>query len=228
MRRFLSCFLLIGLVASATGQDSKLTRFEKSIDAFEAKDKKTPPPRDPIVFTGSSSIARWKELGQHFPEFPVMNRGFGGSTLPEVNHYLDRVVLAYHPKIVVLFCGGNDLAAKRTPEQVRDDFVTIADRIQKKLPDTKLYYLSIHTPPGRVKLEAELRKANELIKEVCERPKNRRFVDIRDTMLGKDGQPNKELYVDPLHPTTSAYESWAARLTPILREDYRTSVLDKK
>src|SRR5882724_5443412 len=101
MRIALSCVVLAGLVAQVSAQepDKKLVRFEKTIEGFETKDKEKTPPKDPIVFTGSSSIARWKNVAKAFPEYPILNRGFGGSTTPEVLHYFDRVVYAYRPKV---------------------------------------------------------------------------------------------------------------------------------
>ena len=131
-------------------------RWEKTIAAFEAQDKKTPPPKEPIVFTGSSSIATWTDLPKAFADFPVLNRAFGGSTTPEVNYYIDRIILPYKPKLVLIYSGSNDLAAKATPEQVFADFKTFVKKIQEPLPATKIAYISIHTPPGR----ANLREAN--------------------------------------------------------------------
>src|SRR5689334_12447964 len=121
MRATLAVMFLLAPALGAQEPDARPKpadprRWEKTIAAFEEKDRKR------IVFTGSSSIARWKDVDRAFPEYTVLNRGFGGSQLTDVNHYVDRVVLPYKPRIVVLFCGGNDLAAKRTPEQVDEEF----------------------------------------------------------------------------------------------------------
>src|SRR5205823_1256041 len=109
-----------------------------------------PPPKNGILFTGSSSIATWPNLHKAFPEFAIINRGFGGSTTPEVNFFVDRIVLPYKPKIVVLYSGSNDIAGRRTPDQVLADFQTFVKNVHAALPETKVFYLSIHTPPGRV------------------------------------------------------------------------------
>jgi lysophospholipase L1-like esterase len=193
-------------------------RWEKAIEAFEEKDKKSPPTPGGIVFTGSSSIARWKDVDKAFPEHHVLNRGFGGSQLTDVNYFIDRVVIAYKPRIVVLFCGGNDLAAKKTPEQVDEQFRKFVKTVHAKLPDTRVFYLSIHLPPGRVKLKEQIDKTNELIKADCDKDSKLKFVDIRDTMLGADGQPDPTLYADPLHPTQAAYARWVERLRPLFKQ----------
>jgi lysophospholipase L1-like esterase len=213
--------ILLSLLGAAIGQNPDPKRWEKTIAAFEAQDQKSPPPKSAILFTGSSSIALWSNLAQAFPDFPVINRGFGGSTTPDVNYYVDRIVLPYKPQIVVLYSGSNDLAAKRTPEQVLADFQTFATRVHASLPDAKILYVSIHTPPGRVTLREINQRANKLIADECAKGQKLMFVDIRDLMENKDGRPNLELYRDSLHPNAKGYELWKTRLTPLFREQYK-------
>ena len=153
MPKLLTALLIfVGLLSPALTQTPDPKRWEKTIAAFETQDKKTPPPKDAILFTGSSSIALWTDLPKAFADLPVINRGFGGSTTPEVNFYVDRIVLPYKPRMVVLFSGTNDLANKRTPEQVFADFQTFVKKVQGPLPATKIGYISIHTVPGRTNL----------------------------------------------------------------------------
>src|SRR5579859_3047551 len=92
MRKDLLCQILVSLVCfccspgvaqlpanSVAQQDSR--KWEKDIAAFEASDRTNPPPKDCIVFVGSSSIRFWSSLKEDFPGLPVVNRGFGGSEL---------------------------------------------------------------------------------------------------------------------------------------------------
>ena len=77
-------------------------RFENEIAAFEAYDHKNAPPRDPILFVGSSTIRLW-QTADAFPDLPVINRGFGGSTTDDVNHFADRIVFKYKPRLIVFY-----------------------------------------------------------------------------------------------------------------------------
>ena len=88
------------------------TFFEDEIAAFEAADRAAPPPERPIVFVGSSSIRLWDTLAEDFAPLSVLNRGFGGSQLEHVNHFLERTVLGYAPRAVLLYAGDNDLDAR--------------------------------------------------------------------------------------------------------------------
>lgn len=216
MRTFVGFAVLVS-AAVVWAKDPNPARWDKTMEAFDAKDKATPPPKDAVVFTGSSSIVGWANLAKHFPEYPVLNRGFGGSTTPEVNHHLERVVLRYKPRVVVLYSGSNDIPAlQRTPEEVHAEFRKFVSRVQATLSETRIAYISIHTPPGRLKLKEAYEKTNRLIADTCAKDPKLAFIDIRDTMLGKDGQPDATLYRDPLHPTAAAYDKWAERVRPTL------------
>jgi lysophospholipase L1-like esterase len=217
MKQLFAGVLALGVALAAAAGEPDLKRFEKDIARFEEQDRLKAPPEGAVLFTGSSSIARWKDVAKYFPDQPVVNRGFGGSTIPEVNHFLDRIVLKHRPRVVVLFCGGNDLAMGRSPEQVLTDFQTFGKRIHDKLPETRIVYLSIHLPPGRLKQKGNIDKANALIAAECGKHKGMAYVNIHDLMLGEDGMPNAALYADPLHPNAKAYQLWAEKLRPVLK-----------
>src|SRR5262245_54068620 len=132
---------LAATLISFLSQDAKADKWEKDIAAFEAQDKLKPPPENEIVFVGSSTIRMWK-TADAFPDLKVINRGFGGSEISDAVRYADRIVLPYRPRIVVVFAGGNDINAGKTPEKVADDFKALVAKIHGALPRTRVYYLS--------------------------------------------------------------------------------------
>ncbi|MEO1837018.1 MAG: hypothetical protein ABGZ49_16175, partial [Akkermansiaceae bacterium] len=77
--RTVAAALLLSLVPITY---AKPKDWEPSIKAFEEKDKASSPPKDPILFLGSSSIRGWN-LKTSFPDRLTMNRGFGGSELSD-------------------------------------------------------------------------------------------------------------------------------------------------
>jgi len=117
----LSVCLPMGLAAvlEASAADSH-SRWENDIQAFEASDRTNAPPSNAILFVGSSSIRLWKTLAEDFPEWPVINRGFGGSQVADSVAFVDRIVTPYRPRQIVLYAGDNDLAAERTPDADSD------------------------------------------------------------------------------------------------------------
>src|SRR5436305_5469999 len=114
----LALLLLLGAAESQTAP----APFENEIRAFEQADAKSPPPKDAVLFLGSSSIRLWKTLEQDMPGMKVINRGFGGSQVSDSVRYADRIVLPYRPKLIVFYAGDNDIAAGKSPQRVLADF----------------------------------------------------------------------------------------------------------
>ena len=153
MHRVLFVLFAFGLAVRVSAREPDPSRWESAIARFEKEDAARRPPPGGVVFAGSSSIAGWRDLPKYFPGQAVLNRGFGGSTFPDVIHYLDRTVLKHRPRAVVLFCGSNDLATlQRTPEQVRDYFRNFVTKVHAAEQRAKIIYLAIHIPPCLVKL----------------------------------------------------------------------------
>src|SRR5579864_1415381 len=168
-------------VIFAMPQESKAEPFAKEIEAFEAKDKASPPPQGEIVFVGSSSIRLWKST-EAFPDLKIINRGFGGSQMADALRYADRIILPYRPRIVVVFAGGNDINAKKTPDQVFADFKALVGKIQGALPKTRIYFISLFPNVARKSQDAQCQKANELIEAYMKTDERLGYIDTASRM----------------------------------------------
>ena len=194
------------------------TRFEPEIRAFEAADRASPPPRGGVVFVGSSSIKNWTDVAADFPSVPVLNRGFGGSTLADVVYYADRIVLPYHPRLVVLYAGDNDLAEGGTPERVLHDYRAFVARLRSAWPGARLVFVSIKPSPSRRAYIDRMRETNQRIRADIARDSLQAYVDVFTHMLDATGQPRPELFgADSLHMTRAGYLLWRALLAPVVR-----------
>lgn len=192
-------------------------RWENAIADYEAQDRTNAPAPGCIVFTGSSYIKRWTNLVADFPGLPVVNRGFGGCQLADVHHYADRIVIAYAPREVVIYAGGNDINAKKSPEIVFGDFVALMQKLRASLPHARLVFISCPPSPKRWAQTANIRKANSLIAIYCRRH-DITFVNTFDLMLGADGLPRTDIYVeDQLHMNANGYAIWAEAVRPYLK-----------
>jgi len=215
----LSVCLPMGLAAvlEASAADSH-SRWENDIQAFEASDRTNAPPSNAILFVGSSSIRLWKTLAEDFPEWPVINRGFGGSQVADSVAFVDRIVTPYRPRQIVLYAGDNDLAAERTPEQIEADFKTFVRRVHKRLPRCWITFIAIKPSPARQALIEKARAANERVREATRAHPRLSFVDIFTPMLGTDGQPRPELFMaDKLHLNAEGYRLWTQLTRPYLK-----------
>jgi lysophospholipase L1-like esterase len=201
--------LALLLAAVTTLAQTKTNSFEKEILAFESRDKGNPPPKGAILFIGSSSIRLWKTLTQDFPQYHVINRGFGGSQISDSIYFTDRIVLPYEPSVIALYAGGNDLNAKKSPETVAADFKTFVAGVRAKLPKTKIAYIAIAGNPARWAQVDKVREANRLIREWTATQDGLSFIDVFPHMMGDDGTPKPDIFVaDKLHMNEKGYAIW--------------------
>jgi lysophospholipase L1-like esterase len=206
--------LLLLATHDVAAQTDAANPFEPEIRAFEHADRTHQPSDSGIVFVGSSSIKNWTNVAADFPSAPVRNRGFGGSTLAEVVHYLDR----YRPRLVVLYAGDNDLALGRSPDRVAADYRALVTRLQAALPSTRLVYISIKPSPSRRAFIPAARETNRMIRAETARDSLQAFVDVFSPMLGPNGQPHPELFLaDSLHMTRAGYLLWSRLLASVVR-----------
>jgi lysophospholipase L1-like esterase len=218
-RRF---FLTVAAVLAATSaamaaEKPSSRQWENDIRAFEATDRLHPPPQGAILFIGSSGIRMWATLAKDFPEYKVLNRGFGGCQIADCTAFADRIVIPYKPRMIVLRAGGNDIAAGKTPEQVFADFQEFVAVVRGKLPEVPIAYMSITPTPARQANAQREREANQLIEKCIRSGKNLTYIDDTAAILGPDGKPRLELFVaDRLHCNRAGYELWTKLVRPHL------------
>lgn len=187
------------------------------IAAFTAQDQSQAPPQHGVLFIGSSSIHAWTSLATDFPGVPVINRGFGGSAIADSTFYVDRIVTPYHPRVIVMYAGDNDIAEGATSAEVIHDFQAFVARVRRDLPETKIVYISIKPSLARENLWPQMREANEGIAHWVKGKPGLRFVDIGPAMVDAQGHPRPELLrADGLHMTPAGYAIWVAALKPVL------------
>jgi lysophospholipase L1-like esterase len=210
-----SLVILAFLALNASAQDPK--RFEKEIDAFINADKTSPPPRNAILFIGSSTIRKWTTLARDFPGRKVFNRGFGGSQMSDALYYFDRIVAPYQPDLIILYEGSNDINDHKTPEQVFHNFKAFVAKVHKQLPQTRLDFISILTTPVRAAEVEKVKEANRLIRDYIAQDEKLKFIDAFPAMLGPDGKPDATLFLfDRLHPNAKGYAILQAVIAPYL------------
>lgn len=213
-------FLVIALTVLAFAPLQALARTQqdkwaKEMAAFEEQDKKDPAIGG-IVFVGSSSIRLW-DLEKSFPEMPVLNRGFGGSEIPDSVAHADLLVIRHKPRTVIFYAGDNDIANGRSPQQVFEDYKAFVTKVRAALPDTRIAFIGIKPSIQRWAMIDKIRAANALVRTFAERDDKLGYIDVDGPMLGWDEKPRKELFIaDGLHMTPKGYEIWTNLVRPFL------------
>ena len=211
--------LVFLLLAIAVNAQQEKPPFWDDIQVFKKEDSIHQPAKNAILFVGSSSFTKWTDVADYFPGYKIINRGFGGSTLVDQIRYVNSIVFPYHPEQIVIYCGENDLASsdKVTGEMVYERFVHLFQLIRIKLPNVPVVFISLKPSPSRWPLRQKMITANNKIKAFLATKKNTAFVDVYHKMLGKDGVPIKEIYLDDsLHMNAKGYTIWQKELKPHL------------
>ena len=204
--------LALALLAS---QDKP--RFEDEILAFEAADRKARPSPGRVLFVGSSSIRLWGTLEKDMAGVPVLNRGFGGSWLADSVRLVDRIVLPYRPRAIVVFAGTNDLQDGKSPEAVAESYREFVRLARAGLPNVPIAYIAISPAPSRWNLKDKMWRTNALIRAFSADTPGLRFIDTWPLMLDANGEPRPELYVgDRLHLNAEGYRLWTGAIRPVV------------
>lgn len=211
--------LLIAFFCSVTIFAQESLPFAGEIQKFRHADSIQMPPKNEILFVGSSSFTKWTDVQNYFPSYPIINRGFGGSTLLDVTMYADDVIFPYHPKQIVIYCGENDLAYVDTvsAQTVANRFITLFDIIRHVWNEIPIDFISIKPSPSREKLMPKMIETNMLIKNFLATKKNAAFIDVYSRMLTADGKLMPEIYIeDKLHMNAKGYTIWQKEIEPFL------------
>lgn len=201
-------------------------RWEKEIAVLEASAKTNAPPKNGVLFLGSSTIRLWKSLAKDFPDVPVINHGFGGSEIADATFYAERLVFPFAPRQIIFRAGGNDLQTSKTPEQVCADFRAFVTKVRTKLPDTEIVFLSWNHSPSRWSSAARERAMNQAIAAFIRTQSGVKYLDVDDISLDATGKPRPELFLnDQLHFNAAGYQLLADRVRPVLLKPAAGSAL---
>ena len=206
---FLCAFLL------AHAQDAP---FLKDIQNFKKKDSIQFPPKNAILFVGSSTFTNWKDVQDYFPKHVIINRGFGGSSLPHVINYANDIIFPYHAKQVVVYCGENDFTGNTIADVVVARVQELFDLIRSNDPKTHIAFISIKPSPSREKKLPQMKEANEKIANMMKRMKRAKFINTADAMYNADGTIMKDIFTsDMLHMNAKGYAIWQKIIEPYLK-----------
>jgi lysophospholipase L1-like esterase len=220
MKKYLlTIFLFLGIL-TATAQTSNTIPFQDEIDVFIKKDSIAMPAANSILFVGSSSFNYWKDISNYFPGYPIINRGFGGSSLTDIIHFNQETILKYKPQQIYIYCGENDIAASDTitPQIVFERFKTLHSIIRTHLGNKiPVLYVSIKPSVARWSMEEKFVAANTLIRDFINKQKHTQFLDVHSAMLDSNGMVYKDIFIaDMLHMNAKGYAIWQKIIAPTL------------
>jgi len=194
------------------------SRWESDIQAFEEADRENPPPEGAILFVGSSSIRGWRTVQEDFPEYQILNRGFGGSQISDCIQFVDRIVIPYRPSMIVFYAGENDISAGKSPEEVAEDFQRFVRLVRDAEPKVRIAFISMKPSPRRWHLADTKKAGNRLIQDFVSSAPGIDYIDVWEAMLDQDGEPRADIFIgDRLHMNAAGYSLWKDLVAPYLQ-----------
>ncbi|MCG6187296.1 GDSL-type esterase/lipase family protein [Maribellus maritimus] len=212
------CFILFFLflvVVVSNAQDPN--RFKTQVDELFNKEYNFSPDKKLVVFAGSSSIRMWKDVQEYFPNYNVINNGFGGSHFSDLIFYYDKLILKQKPEILFIYEGDNDIAGNKKPGLVKRQAKELYNKIRVDLPDTKIIFISPKPSIARENLKKEYMKLNTRLKKFCDRKKNLDFADVWYPATDENGDVFQDIFIeDGLHMNKKGYDIWGKVISSYL------------
>ena len=220
---FALLLLTAGALGAADDAAKRWAQYEPSFQAFTEWDRVTPTQPGGILFVGSSIFRQWENVAAQMAPLPVLNRAFGGSRTGDQLARFEQLVPRYAPKVIVYYCGSNDLNAKPAdaPEKIFARFREFSERVREKFPATRLIFATATRSPDRVNRWEQVDHYNALARAYCAATPGRVFVDLNPALVDASGHPRLELYkADKLHFHPPAYEEFAKIIRPVLEREW--------
>ena len=217
MKLLFRCFVFVTLVTLHSSVFSQ--PFINEIKAFRKADSITAPAKDAILLIGSSSFTNWKNVATYFPNHTIINRGFGGSSLPHMTLYAEDIIFKYNPKQIIIYCGENDLTGgpSITADTVFERVKKLHQLIRSRYKKVTISYISMKPSPSREKYLATMQKANRLIKTFMEQQKRSNYINVYNSMLDDNGNILTHIFLsDKLHMNAAGYKIWQGIIAPYL------------
>ena len=190
-------------------QSQTSTRFKNEVGLINQKyDSIWNASQETIVFTGSSTVKMWKNIQELFPEYQIINSGFGESQTIDLLNYTDDLILKYNPKKIFIYEGDNDISDKKRLKDILNSFSIIISKIKKQNAAAQIILISPKPSIARWHLKRKYIKLNKKLEEMCEDDDQLEFANVWDIML-ENRKVNKELFIDDgLHMNDEGYKLW--------------------
>ncbi|MEZ6193051.1 MAG: GDSL-type esterase/lipase family protein [Phycisphaerales bacterium] len=230
MRKFIQLLFIVtttlGLLGACATTSKEANKYQPVIDEWVVQDSVDPPPANAVLFIGSSSIRLWDSLHEDFPQYDVIQRGFGGSRFTDANLFIDKIVTPYAPAAIVVFEGTNDIAGGRTAKQVFSDYKTFVKLIRKGERENgrvsaPILFIGITPVESRWKHWPDMKQVNEWVRDYAQKHDNLYYIDTPTPILATapepGGPPSRDLFrKDLLHMNPNGYAIWVKVITPEL------------
>jgi lysophospholipase L1-like esterase len=193
-----------------------LSSFEDEVREIKAR----PVAQGGALFYGSSTIRMWEveRLRRHMSPIPALNHGIGGSTAEQCLYRYAELVKPYAPRVLVWYCGTNDLAIGYTPEEAFALALRVFAWADHDFPGMGLVILSVTHNRNREAIFDKHLQLDALYKQYASSRDGVRHIDLIDPLChDAAGRIRDDIFLpDQLHLNGRGYDELAAIVRPVV------------
>jgi lysophospholipase L1-like esterase len=174
-----------------------------------------------IVFTGSSIFQFWTHLKDQMAPLPVLNRAIAGTVTQDMLDRMGQLVLPYQPRIVVYYCGSNDISAGEEAGPIIERTKRYVRVLHERLPNAFFFYTSIQKAPEKRGRWDVVDAVNREMERYSRDAANIGYVDLNPVLFDSQKKLREALFLpDGLHfrPDSTAYLEFSQIIKPILTQ----------
>jgi lysophospholipase L1-like esterase len=178
-----------------------------------------------IVFTGRSIFQFWTHLREQMAPLPVLNRAIAGTVTQDMLSRIGQLVLQYQPRIVVFYCGSNDISAGEDAGPIIDRTKRYARLLHESLPNTLFFYTSIQKAPEKRARWEVVDAVNREMERYSREAANVGYIDLNPVLFDNQKKLRESLFLpDGLHfrPDSTAYLEFSQIVKPILTKAWES------
>ena len=172
-----------------------------------------------IVFTGSSIFQFWTHLSDQMAPLPVLNRAIAGTVTQDMLNRIGQLVLPYQPRIVVYYCGSNDISAGEDAAPIVEHTKRFIQILHEKSPNTFFFYTSIQKATEKRARWEVVEAVNREMERYSGEAVNVGYIDLNPVLFDGGSHVRENLFLpDGLHfrPESTAYLEFSQIVKPVL------------
>jgi lysophospholipase L1-like esterase len=180
-----------------------------------------------IVFIGSSIFQFWTHLTDQMAPLPVLNRGIAGTVTQDMLNRIGQLVLPYQPRIVVYYCGSNDISSGEDAGPIVERTKRFIQILHEKSPNTFFYYTSIQKAPEKRARWEIVEAVNRQMERYSHETVNVGYIDLNSVLFDSRDNVRENLFLpDGLHfrPDSTAYIEFSQIVKPILTKAWESGI----
>ena len=178
-----------------------------------------------IVFTGSSIFQFWTHLSEQMAPLPVLNRAIAGTVTGDMLNRIGQLVLPYQPRIVVYYCGSNDISAGQDAASIVARTKRYIEILHEKSPNTFFFYTSIQKAPEKRARWDVVEAVNREMERYSRVALHVGYIDLNSVLFDSRNNVRENLFLpDRLHfrPDSTAYQEFSQIVRPILMQAWES------